>query len=61
MEFLSFVMESNPTIKLSREHLYKLWDMLCENPLSKDDAQIFFKFLKDRITDKESVTSSYYQ
>lgn len=59
MEFLNFVMENASTAKFSQEHLYKLWNMLCENPLSHDDAQVLFKFLKDRIPDKESVSSCH--
>ena len=56
MNFLSFLVSNAPNLgKLPIEYFYKLWTILFEFPVSPNDSQTLFKFLKEIAPDKQTV------
>jgi len=52
VDFLNFMMTTaNNPPKFTLPQLYLLWEILCENPITKEDSQVLYKFLKDIIPD----------
>jgi ubiquitin carboxyl-terminal hydrolase 34 len=47
IEFLSYLLTNcKPSYRLPIKHYYKLWDMLYESPVSEDDPDLLFIFLR---------------
>ena len=56
VDFLNFILtNAAPTYRLPIEFIYKLWGMLYENPISYNDSQVLFEFLKDIASNQEMV------
>jgi hypothetical protein len=41
--------------KLTKEQLFKLWDITCENPVDDNDTLILYKFFKKIAADLPMV------
>jgi hypothetical protein len=60
VDFLGYLLTNcAPSYRMPIEYYYKLWKMMYEEPVSPDDSQVLFIFLKFIASDSASVSFSF--
>jgi len=57
ISFLKFLIVTSdmPETKLTKEQLFKLWDITCENPVDDNDTLILYNFFRKVAADLPMV------